>query len=137
MTDKKKMQLGMNPSTAANRLVKDVLWKLIQETRQSSCCKCGDPMTRDTFSIEHVTPWLDSEDPVRLYFDLENISFSHLRCNRESVRRNGAVPNVVCGTTNSYRSGCRCDQCKKAEAISASKRYTPDKRRERYLRTGK
>ena len=41
MSDKKKMQLGMNPSTASNRLVKDVLWKLVQQTGQNTCCKCN------------------------------------------------------------------------------------------------
>lgn len=86
MSDKKKMQLGMNPSTASGRLVKDILWKLIVETGQDKCCKCGFPMHRDTYSIEHVVPWLDSEDPVGLYFDLENISFSHLRCNIGDTR---------------------------------------------------
>ena len=66
MSDKKKMQLGMNPSTASHRLVKDTLWRLIQATDQTACVKCGDSMTRETFSIEHLEPWLDSEDPQGL-----------------------------------------------------------------------
>ena len=77
---KKQHQLGMNPSTASGRLVKDLLWNFVETTGQSACCKCGEPMSRETFSIEHVTPWLDSDDPVVLYFDLTNISYSHRVC---------------------------------------------------------
>lgn len=86
MSSKKKEQLGMNPSTASGRLVKDVLWKLIVETRQNMCYACSGEMTRETFSVEHKTPWLDSEDPVGLYFDLENVSFSHKVCNYSRAR---------------------------------------------------
>lgn len=123
MSDKKKMQLGMNPSTASNRLVKDVLWKLIQQTGQSTCCKCGELMSRETFSIEHVTPWLDSSDPVGLYFDLDNVSFSHLRCNREDARPR--IKTLVHGTTTGYNYGCKCDDCKLANTKAT---YTRQKR---------
>ena len=77
----------MNPSTASGRLVKDILWSLIIKTHQDTCCKCGNKMTRETFSIEHKIPWLDSENPVELYFNLENISFSHLSCNIADARK--------------------------------------------------
>jgi hypothetical protein len=87
MIDKKKEQLGMNPSTASGRLVKDILWSFIVKNCQDNCCKCGNQMTRETFSIEHVKPWLDSDNPVDLYFDLDNISFSHLTCNIADARR--------------------------------------------------
>ena len=50
--NKKAEQLGMNPSTASHRLVKDILYKLIQE-KGELCYRCNNPMTRDTFSIEH------------------------------------------------------------------------------------
>jgi hypothetical protein len=91
MSDRKKLQLGMNPSTANGRLVKDILWKLICQTNQDICCKCGKHMTRATFSIEHITPWLDSDNPTELYFDLKNISFSHLSCNISVARKPNAT----------------------------------------------
>ena len=137
MSDKKKMQLGMNPSTAANRLVKDLLWNFIETTGQDACCKCGEPMSRETFSIEHVTPWLDSDDPVGLYFDLGNIGFSHLSCNIEDRRRSGPPLTLKCGEEGMYNKGCRCDLCRSAAKIGQASRYTSQKRRERYLRTGK
>lgn len=87
MSNKKAEQLGMNPSTATGRLTKDVLYHLVCKTGQNKCFHCGEEMSRDSFSIEHKTPWLDSEDPVKLFFDLENISFSHLSCNSKASRK--------------------------------------------------
>ena len=132
MSDKKKQQLGMNPSTASGRLVKDLLWNFVETTGQSACCKCGEPMSRETFSIEHTTPWLDSDDPVGLYFDISNISYSHLRCNIETARRSKAE----CGSSRSYDNGCRCSLCKEAKAKKYANSYSASKRNERYLRTG-
>lgn len=77
----------MNPSTASHRLVKDILYSLIVKTEQNNCFLCGFPMSRDTFSIEHKIPWMGSEDPSKLYFDLENISFSHIKCNIGAARK--------------------------------------------------
>lgn len=124
MSNKKQQQLGMNPSTASGKLVRDVLWKLVAQTEQDACCKCGEPMSRETFSIEHVTPWLDSEDPVGLYFDLENISFSHLRCNIADRR---ASPH----TNDEGR------RLAKNKRIRETRVYCKDKRRAQYERTGK
>ena len=81
----KKEQLGIDPGTAQYRLVKDILFDLIKDR---PCYRCGEIMTRETFSIEHKVPWLHSENPIELFFDLENIDFSHLKCNSKSKRIN-------------------------------------------------
>jgi len=134
MSDKKKEQLSMNPSTASGRLTKDILWGLLIETSKDTCCKCHEKMTRDTFSIEHLVPWLDSEDPVGLYFDLNNISFSHLSCNVADARR----PVAEHGTLSRYTShNCRCDLCKEARRVYSSSNYCPERRKSQYGRTGK
>lgn len=134
MSDKKKEQLGMNPSTASHRLVKDILWHLIKETNQDTCCKCGEPMSRETYSVEHLTPWLDSEDPVGLYFNLNNISFSHLSCNSADARKTYAV----CGTYAKYSGhNCRCEPCKEAAVIHRAKYYSTEKRQERYAKANR
>lgn len=87
MKDKKTLQLGMNPSTASGRLVKDLLWHFVQKAGQDCCFHCGGKMTRENFSVEHKTPWLDSEDPISMFFDIENISFSHSSCNFSAARK--------------------------------------------------
>jgi hypothetical protein len=76
----------MNPGTARHRLVQDILFQLIQGTGQR-CFHCGGELTRETFSIEHKTPWIDSENPRELFFDLTNIGFSHLTCNVGAARK--------------------------------------------------
>jgi hypothetical protein len=126
--NKKAQQLGMNQGTAAARLLRDILWKLIVQTNNNYCCKCKTEMTRQSFSIEHVKPWLDSDDPVGLFFDLDNISFSHLSCNLSSARKN----KKGCGNPGSYNRGCRCSECKAVNALSKRRNYTPEKRRLKY-----
>lgn len=134
MSLKKSEQLGMNPSTASGRLIKDLLWNFINLQGMNTCHHCGKEMTRETFSIEHVIPWLDSEDPVGLYFDLDNIKFSHLACNCKAAKR--SIPQH--GTNYMYSNGCRCELCVKEKQKSNSLRtFCPEKRREKYLRTGK
>ena len=119
MSNKKSEQLGMSHGAAANRLRKKILFALIREAGVDDCFRCGKLIEGiDDLSIEHKTPWLDSKDPVGLYFDLDNIAFSHLSCNCGSARnikiRKPVPPH---GTYARYRHGrlpCKCDKCKEA-----------------------
>lgn len=113
-TEKKMHQLGMNPSTASAKLLKDILFNFIQKSGIDKCFHCGEPLSRDDFSVEHKTPWLDSDDPVAMFFDIDNISFSHLKCNSAAARpRERKAP---CGTVTRYRYGCKCELCRRAVA---------------------
>lgn len=96
---KKASQLGMNPSTASGRLIKDLLWNFVETTGNNKCHICGKVMTRDTFSVEHIVPWLDSDNPVDTFFDVDNVAYSHLKCNIGSARKASEMPNA------SVRSG--------------------------------
>lgn len=130
--DIKNEQLGMNYSTASNRLVKDLLFNFIVTTGCNECYRCGESMERFNFSIEHKTPWLHSDNPKDLFFDLSNISFSHLKCNVENARRKESS----CGTTYRYNNGCRCFDCTKANTESRRKYYSPENRKVKYLKHG-
>ena len=123
---KKAEQLGMNPSTASNRLTKDILFHLVCKTGMNNCHLCGGELSREDFSIEHKVPWLDSENPVQTFFDLDNIAFSHLKCNV------GASRGVKTLTPEEARS-------RKLERYKRYRRenYTPERRRAQYIRTGK
>ncbi len=128
MKSTKALQLGMNPSTASGRLIKDLLFGFVKEAGYV-CLHCGGELTRDTFSVEHIKPWMHSDDPKKMYFDLENISFSHLKCNMEKSRRSKIY------STDEDR--------KKAVSEQTSKRYyevpvevRKKKRREKYKRSG-
>ena len=108
---KKSEQLGMPNGTAAGRLRKAIMFDLIKETGRNICFQCGGTIDCvSDLSIEHKIPWLDSEDPVGLYFDLDNIAFSHLRCNCASSRKVKGMRSH--GTYAGYtRHGCRCAAC--------------------------
>lgn len=132
MSDKKKEQLGINPGTASARLVKDLLWNFIVSSDKDTCIKCGQKMTRKTFSVEHIVPWLDSEDPVGLFFDTDNIGYSHMSCNYADARRQLAEH----GTLSRYKY-CGCDLCKEAKRQYSASIYCPERRKAQYKRTNK
>ena len=116
--EKKNEQLGMPFGTATNRMRKRILFSLVQAMELADCYRCGDKIESvEEFSIEHKTPWLDSEDPVELFFDLDNIAFSHLSCNCKVSRgrqpRESRVPH---GKDSKYHMGCRCNLCRSAHA---------------------
>lgn len=106
--ERKTKQLGMNPGTASNRLLKDLLFEFVVQAGHK-CHRCGEELIRESFSIEHITPWLDSKNPVELFFALDNIAYSHLKCN-VGARRRYPVP-IRHGTRNGYSKGCRCKDC--------------------------
>lgn len=115
---KKAEQLRMSFGAASNRLRKKILFSLIQEISKDACFQCGEKIeTIDDFSIEHKVPWLDSDDPIGLYFDLSNIAFSHMKCNVGAARKSTKGQMADHGTTSRYQYGCRCNLCRGAKAI--------------------
>ena len=120
----------MNPGTAQGRLVKDLLFKFVL-IHYPNCYHCGKPLTRETFSIEHKTPWLDSDDPVGLFFDLNNVDFSHLSCNSA-----GARPSRKKYFTEEDKVAARDNNNKRWRATIPPE-VRAAKRRERYLATGR
>jgi 5-methylcytosine-specific restriction endonuclease McrA len=79
MSAKKNKLLGMNFSTANNRLKKQVMFMLVKNAGLDICFRCNKQISSVTeLSLEHKKSW--SED-VALFWDLDNISFSHQTCN--------------------------------------------------------
>jgi len=80
--ERKAKLLGQPFGTASNKLRKSILFMLLQETNKDICYRCGEKITDiNKLSIEHIENWMSAENPVESFFDLENISFSHLSCN--------------------------------------------------------
>ncbi len=78
----------MDNSTASHKLRKLILFSLVQQTAQDICFRCQTKIeTVEEISIEHKMPWLDSSNPVSIFFDLTNIAFSHLKCNIADHRK--------------------------------------------------
>jgi hypothetical protein len=111
--DKKMEQLNMSIGKAQNQLRKMILFDFVVKCGMDACYRCGEKIESvDEFTIEHKIPWLDSDDPIENFFDLDNIAFSHPSCNY------GAARNVRRGQfthgTSGYQRKCRCDACKSA-----------------------
>jgi hypothetical protein len=128
---KAKEQLGMDFGKASYILNKDLLFSLIEDI---SCYRCGLDLTREDFSIDHKIAWRNNIDAFQLFFDLDNIAYSHKNCNSSSR----TIPLQPCGTIASYNRGCRCDECKSIASKENKKRklkpYSSEERRARYLK---
>ena len=126
--DKKKKQLEMDPGTASHRLRGDIMFSFLVRLGYK-CFRCGEDLTRKSFSIDHVKPWLDSGDPVEAFFNLNNVSFSHKKCNYELSRG-----------SRKYFSEEELRMAKRKQNREYRKRHKEtckELRREHYLRTGK
>jgi len=129
---KKKDQLGCDPGTAQYRLTRLILFDLICKLELNYCYQCKSIISSvEDLSIEHKVPWLDSNDPKELFYDIDNIAFSHKSCNYGAARK--------------YSKKWKTDeQRKKLRAENERKRWSKlDKkdqqriRREKYLKYGK
>jgi len=128
---KKTEQLGMPHGTAAGRLRKSIMFNLIKQCGHDICFQCKKTIEKEEdLSIEHKIPWLDSEKPKELFFDLDNISFSHLKCNIAQARQ----PLKVHFTDKERRLA------KNKQNIEYSKRLGKEERQKRrraeYIRRG-
>lgn len=81
--------LGMNHTVAMKRLYRMLILRYMQFHGHDSCFKCGKKIENiETLSIEHKEPWFNSADPVKTFWDMDNLAFSHIRCNtREGGHR--------------------------------------------------
>jgi hypothetical protein len=82
---KRSAQLGMLYNTVRHRLYRLLLFDLMRRCGVDLCARCGLPITDvKDFTIEHVKPWLDVD--TALFWDLDNIGFSHHACNSAAAR---------------------------------------------------
>lgn len=99
MSHKKSEFLGMNHSTASHRLRKQLLFKYVQKCDDDVCFKCKEKIKDiESLSIEHKERWLDVS--ADLFWDLDNIAFSHLKCNRPTI--NGQKKKTHCPKGHEY-----------------------------------
>lgn len=78
----------MNFCTASGRLKKTLFLSLVQRLSLDVCYRCKQPIVNpEDLSIDHIEDWQDN-DP-KLFWELSNITFSHIKCNRPSRRKGG------------------------------------------------
>jgi hypothetical protein len=77
----KEQQLGDSQGNARNRLQSLLIVDLLNRLKINSCHRCGDAITPDSLSFDHIQQWMSASDPVASFYSMDNIAFSHLRCN--------------------------------------------------------
>lgn len=78
----KSSQLGINFSTASNRLRRNVMFHLLCKTGENTCHRCGKKIEIvDDLSIDHKQDWMYAKNAKELFYDIDNIAYSHKRCN--------------------------------------------------------
>jgi hypothetical protein len=91
---RKDATLGMAHGTANGRLRKNILFFLLRKHNENICVRCDLSIeTVEELSIEHIKPWEGIS--AELFWDLQNIAFSHLRCNIPHRYGPGPVARVV------------------------------------------
>ena len=113
--------LGMDKGTASHRLKKIIMFELAKKAGMDRCHRCKLLINNvEEFSVEHIESWLWKD--VKLFWDIDNIAFSHLSCNSASAKIKKG-----CGSYSKYKRGCRCPVCyieyKKATKIHHQTRY--------------
>ena len=110
--------LGIPHGTACNRLRKMVLFDLLRRHGENVCFKCAGVIeTAEELSIEHKQPWEGIS--IELFWSLENIAFSHLRCNKNHRRKGGGASRRKVGPEGT----AWCRQCKEFLPLSNFRRH--------------
>jgi len=88
----KATQLGMPSGTASAKLRKMLLFRAVQRLGEDVCFKCKKQIQKiEEFTIEHKKPWLHIS--ADLFWDLDNIAYSHAACNRPERKSWGIPPS--------------------------------------------
>ena len=117
--------LGEPFGTANNKLHKAILFQMVQKLSLDICFRCGTKIEKvSDLSIEHKNSWQISPNPIVAFFDLDNIAFSHLKCNVSAPKKStGMKPTTPHGEWRYSKYGCRCEICKEAHSKHLRYRY--------------
>jgi hypothetical protein len=94
--------------TAGHRLRKLIMFHLFMKLGDNICFKCGKHIEMiSELSIEHIQSW--QLNGPELFWDIDNIAFSHLKCNRQSVSKpgSGIARRKIGPEGTAWCSGCK------------------------------
>ena len=95
MSSKRKTDfLGIPHGTAAGRLRKLILFSILKRHEENFCFRCDKEIIKaEELTIDHKKPWEGID--VNLFWDLENIAFSHQKCNRPHRNMGGGSKKKI------------------------------------------
>ena len=134
-SNKRKYELlGIPYGTAQHQLRKKIMFEMMQKLERDICYRCNKKIDNiDELSVEHKEAWQQAENPIDAFYNLDNIAFSHLKCNMNAAKKPEKQP-IIHGTVSGYEKGCRCDGCRNAKRLRAAnyrKNKHPIKNKER------
>ena len=98
--------LGMSYGTACSRLRKLMLLELLRRLKEDKCFRCGKKIENVAdLSLEHKEPWLYVSK--ELFWDLDNISFSHFICNVRHRRHKSTILSKKAPLGTAWCTSCR------------------------------
>ena len=116
--------LGEPHGTANGKLRKALLFKYVQIAGHDVCYRCARRIADvSEFSVEHKVAWQRAADARKAFFDLEDIAFSHLRCNVGIANSEREYRRQEHGL-KAYQRGCRCGVCRMSKATLDPRRPT-------------
>lgn len=76
----------MAVSTARSKLYKEIVFSLAVECKKNVCLRCNKTISKSSeFTVDHKIGWRFKTNASELFFDLNNIAFSHNSCNSSFV----------------------------------------------------
>jgi hypothetical protein len=99
--------LGQSFGSANSRLRKNIIFHLLERLGENVCYVCGEVIeVSDDLSVEHIKPW--EKRSAELFWALDNIAFSHRKCNRphsggEKRRIESPEGKAWCGSCRQHR----------------------------------
>lgn len=127
-SDAKDKFMGERTSNASHKLHRQLMLNMARQLGLDDCFQCGEKIeTVEEFSVEHKKPWLWVDKA--LFWDLDNIAYSHQRCNFGAARPSVRIKKH--GTASTYSNGCRCDPCRDA-STSHNRKYREERRETAY-----
>lgn len=122
--EKRKTVLGMPAGTANARLLKLIIFEFSIRLEMDVCYRCGGKILQQSdMSIEHKTAWLNHPDPICMFFAIENIAFSHKKCNYAAANHPHAKNRTH-------------EEMKEVWRNNKQKNYTKEKRQKKYREKG-
>lgn len=87
VASRRKKQLGIPHGTAVHRLRKIVLFHLAKKLQLDFCFRCKQRIeSAEEFTMDHKDPWENVD--AELFWEIDNIAFSHKKCNYSNRRNN-------------------------------------------------
>lgn len=112
-------QLGMSWGKANNKLRKSILFNLLIKYNENICFKCSNRIEKiEELSIEHKIAWFRND--TKLFWDLDNIAFSHLSCNSSQPRTIEQKKNLSILMSDEKNPRCKIS-IKQVEEIKSKK----------------